>query len=272
MNIGDIIFKDFVGHGKNSEVFRAELNSVIVAVKKIQLEDTGEDVGVDFGEEIKIMSLLAHPNLLSLIGVAMDQQYFYLVTEFMDGGSLADVVLHSQQNAKIQNYPEIIRIATEVAYGLHHLHSLKPRIIHRDLKPENILLTSAGSVKIGDFGLSKMLLEYSEFMEAQGTAAYMAPEAIKNGEYSEKTDIYAYGIILWQMYTEKPPYEDLTPFEIMFKVSNEDLRPLLPPACSKFYRDLYLDSIETDPEHRPTAKEIIQRLENAPKSAPFPFK
>lgn len=107
----------------------------------------------------------------------------------MPNGSLG-YQIHKKKHAYTSKQKH--KILLEIAYGMHYLHSLRPRIIHRDLKPDNILLTNKNRVKIADFGLSKMIQKYSKTLTTSGTPHYMAPESIDRGKFSEKTGIVLY--------------------------------------------------------------------------------
>lgn len=141
---------------------------------------------VAFAEEIRIMSSIAHPNLLALYGIAFSEDFsdLVLLTELMENGSLADILFKKQRKFKVSKK---IQILQEVSFGIHYLHSVRPRIIHRDLKSglfdflffqfffesslileDNILMTRTYSVKIADFGMSKMIQEQSKVMTRSG--------------------------------------------------------------------------------------------------------
>jgi len=158
-----------------------------------------------------------------------------------------------------------LRISCEISYGVHYLHSLRPRIIHRDLKPDNILLDDNYTVKLADFGMSKMIQQYSKTMTTSGTPHYMAPESIDKGKYSEKTDVYSFGIILWELYTEKFPFEGMNPFRVMYLVVNENLKPQIPDHFPQEIGELIVSCTDTDSEQRPDFKSIIGILESSSK-------
>jgi serine/threonine protein kinase len=125
----------------------------------------------------------------------------------------------------------------DVADGMHYLHSRLPPIIHRDLKSHNIFITepSAGHfvAKIGDWGSARAvaLSGVKSMTHGVGTACWLAPEVINNAHFSRYSDVYAYGIILWEVSTRQEVYEGLTSAQIIAKVAHEELRPLLPKNC-----------------------------------------
>jgi len=211
----------------------------------------------DFAEEIRIMSSIAHPNLLSLYGISFSSDFadVILLTTLMENGSLADVLFkkHKQFNGE-----EKIRILQEISFGIHYLHSIRPRVIHRDLKSDNILLTRNYSVKIADFGMSKMIQEQSKIMTRSGTPHYMAPECIQEGKFSEKSDIYSFGIVVWELYAEERPYNDISsPYQIMYRVVHENLRPITPDGCPQLIANLIQACTDADASQRPSFKQNI---------------
>jgi len=228
-----------------------------VAIKRVKIEN--EDYS-KFTSEIKIMSNIAHPNILTLFGIAIDKadSNLDLIMPLMST-NLTELIKERKLN-----YQEKLRIMLETAFGMHHLHSVRPRIIHRDLKPDNILISADGRVKISDFGLSKMLKEYSHNvvnLDTQGTVHYLAPETIELGNFSEKSDVYSYGIILVHIYSNQLPFDELTRYEMMFKVVNENLIFPITEDCPPQYAELIAQTTARDPKERISFKEVIEKLE-----------
>jgi len=201
------------------------------------------------------MIAIAHPYLLSLIGVSIDSSdHVVLVTELFPRGSLSNVLAKEKLSLQLK-----MKMIKQISFGMHYLHSIRPRIIHRDLKPDNILISNYDSIKIADFGMSRMINQQSNLMTRSGTPHYMAPESISPGKFSEKSDVYSFGIIVWEIYVEKRPYLNVgNPYQIMYKVVNEGLRPEIPQDCP--LKDLIADCISTEPSDRPNFKVIIETL------------
>lgn len=134
----------------------------------------------EFVGEIKIMASLAHPNLMPLLGVvSQSATECRLVTEFMAKGNLAGQLARVQRNL-------LLPMVKSIAMGMHHLVSRRNPILHRDLKLENVLVAADWSVKISDFGLSKVV-STTMTQHSVGTPHYMAPECIEHGKFSEKS-------------------------------------------------------------------------------------
>eukprot|EP01127_Copromyxa_protea_P016312 TRINITY_DN4820_c0_g1_i1.p1 TRINITY_DN4820_c0_g1~~TRINITY_DN4820_c0_g1_i1.p1 ORF type:complete len:577 (-),score=80.70 TRINITY_DN4820_c0_g1_i1:160-1890(-) len=264
IQLSQIKLGKIIGTGASGAVFSAFLpNNRPVAVKKINISVGQGEVDLrSFIDEIKIMSAVAHPNLLSLIAIALSEDLtdVVLITNLIDGGSLGDLLFKRHKKFKMHQKLDIV---SQIAYGMHYLHSLRPRIIHRDLKPDNILITKQGVVKIADFGMSKMIQNQTKTMTTSGTPHYMAPEIIAKGKFSEKTDVYSFGIILWEIYVEKRPYEGVGhAFQVMYKVVAENLRPEVPSDCPPQWAGLIISCVSTKPSERPSFKRIITELKN----------
>uniref|UniRef100_A0A6B2LGU2 Protein kinase domain-containing protein n=1 Tax=Arcella intermedia TaxID=1963864 RepID=A0A6B2LGU2_9EUKA len=182
-----------------------------------------------------------------------------MILPYMGGGSLAQVLFKDKVK---WDFPYKVKIAREIAYGMHHLHSLRPRIIHRDLKSDNILISTDGVAKIADFGLSRLVQKYSKTMTTSGTPHYLAPECLSSGQFSEKSDVYAYGIILYEIYCGKRPYPKKSAYQVMLEVVQQDLRPVLPKDCPSLYADTFIKCVDKKPEARPSFKVLLDILDS----------
>lgn len=262
-----IPFNDFksgkvIGTGATGAVYAGTLKSGHqVALKKIPVNQDSEDDLNAFVDEIRIMTTIAHPYLLSLTGVSITDtgEHVILITELMSRGSLTNVMAKEKLTLA-----QKMRIIKQISFGMHYLHSIRPRIIHRDLKPDNILMSDDDCIKIADFGMSRWIQNQSNVMTRSGTPHYMAPETITMGKFSEKSDVYSFGIIVWELYCEKRPYLNVgNPYQIMFKVVNEELRPEIPAHCPLALSRLISRCIMLNTQDRPTFKEIIGLLQSA---------
>ena len=124
------------------------------------------------------------------------------------------------------NFHMKVQCALDAAMGMLYLHNSNPVILHRDLKSDNLLVTQDWTVKVGDFGLTRFISEKKQMTQV-GTPMWMAPEIIMGKKYTEKADVYASGIILWEILTREEPYEEKEPMQIVVEVVNEGLRPTI---------------------------------------------
>jgi len=161
-----------------------------------------------------------------------------------------------------------IKFARDASRGMLYLHSSNPVILHRDLKSDNLLVTTDWTVKVADFGLTRFLSE-KKAMTQVGTPMWMAPEIIMGRKYTEKADVYAFGIILWEILTRQEPYEDKEPMQIVVEVVNQNLRPHIPKELEDNpLVPLMRDCWATEPTSRPSFRVISERIDAIARALP----
>lgn len=209
VNPGDIEIGDFLGSGASGSVHLATYkpNNTYIAVKSINIYD--KDLRKQFKNDIKILTENKCPNLINFYGAFFADGNVKLLLEYMNLGSL-DVVVKKIKTKKIEMpcVPENIlsKIAYQILLGLGYLHKNK-HVIHRDIKPANILINTEGIVKLTDFGISKCLESTCDFSHTYiGSKSYMSPERVKGETYSYPSDIWSYGLVLYELATGKNPY------------------------------------------------------------------
>ncbi|XP_058060446.1 mitogen-activated protein kinase kinase kinase 7 [Anopheles bellator] len=244
-----------VGKGSFGTVIKAKWRSPygdkFVAVKYI--EDISEQHA--FITEVSHLSRVAHPNIIELYGACTEKPHVCLVMEYAEGGSLHKV-LHSRPRP-IYTAAHAMSWARQCAEGVAYLHDMTPRpMIHRDLKPPNLLLVNNGTVlKICDFGT---VTDKSTLMtNNKGSAAWMAPEVFEGSKYTEKCDVFSWGIILWEVIAREQPFKHIdTSFAIMWRV-HQGRRPPLIEGCPKPIEQLMVRCWSQDPNQRPPMKEVV---------------
>ncbi|XVE86875.1 hypothetical protein DITRI_Ditri18aG0070800 [Diplodiscus trichospermus] len=195
--------KNLLGKGGHAEVYKGQLsNGQIVAVKRLMKNGKEEeDRASDFLSELGIIAHLNHPNAAHLIGFSIDGG-LHLVLQFSPHGSLSSVLFGSSQ---CLDWNTRFKVAIGIADGLKYLHhDCHKRIIHRDIKASNILLTEDFEAQISDFGLAKWLPEnwsHHVVHPIEGTFGYLAPEYFMHGIVDEKTDVFAFGVLLLEILT-----------------------------------------------------------------------
>ncbi|KAI1239666.1 Serine/threonine-protein kinase PAK 3, partial [Lamprotornis superbus] len=214
VNMGNPVMKyielENIGSGTFGEVSRAfdTATGEEVAIKKINLQGlTSKEITIN---ELMVMTKNQNPNLVSYLDSYLVDKQFWLVMEYMDGGSLRDVI------SKTYLYEdEMAAVSRECLQGLDFLHS--NLVIHRDVKSSNILLRTDGSVNLGqyilaDFGLSAQLIpEQNQRCSVTGTSGWMAPEVVTGQPYGPKVDIWSFGIVGVEMVEQKVPDWNQTP-------------------------------------------------------------
>ena len=202
------------------------------------------------------MQSLRHPNVCLFYGACTrSAETLSLVMEYCPNNNLWSLL----QNRNIDlNWDQKIELAMGVAKGIYYLHSFPVPVLHRDLKSLNILLDIYLVPKLADFGWTRMLAE--KMTGSVGTFQWMAPEVIKGNTYTEKADIYSYGIILWEIAAREPPYKKMSATQVCVEVRDKDLRPTIPDDCPEPFANLIKKCWNRDPKKRPPFKEIIHEL------------
>jgi len=214
-----------LGEGGMAVVYKGYQQSLnrYVAIKVLRQElAQDEEFVARFRREALAVADLDHPNILHVYDAGFVQGMYYIVMAFVDGGSLRDLV---SQGPLEPEYA--LSIASQVADALHHAH--QRGIVHRDVKPNNILLSRDGRPLLSDFGIAKALHESTGLTRTGmsiGTPEYMAPEQIQGQKVDARTDIYALGIVLYEMLAGWAPFSSTTPVAALYKQVNEPPPPL----------------------------------------------
>jgi serine/threonine protein kinase len=250
-----------IGSGGFAEVFAAEYRGNEVAVKRLLRRPgaAGEKAEEDFKAEVSLLAELQHPNIVAFIGVCPEP--LALVTEFCSRGNLFDL-LHNME----VELPWRLRVsfALDAARGMHFLHSRSPVIIHRDLKSLNLLVTESWRVKVSDFGLSRFKAQSSSgslYTAQCGTFHWMAPEVIAGHRYTEKADVFSFGVNLWELLTRDTPYRGMQPMQVGLAVLHRGLRPRIPSDCPSLWSALMRACWRADPSRRPSFGQLVSALE-----------
>ncbi|EAX92134.1 TKL family protein kinase [Trichomonas vaginalis G3] len=255
VKLEDFTMDKRIGKGGYGEVWLATHNRTgqKCAVKKLFLEDLeGQNLNF-FVREVTILASCHDFFLLPFIGFT-DSCPFTIVTEFVPSGSLFEA-LHHKHGAPTLSASNKTLIAIGIAHGMIELH--KQNIIHRDLKSLNILLDDRLLPKICDFGISRFGNQGDDTMTKEiGTPHWMAPEIFESNHYTEKVDVYAYGMILWEMLTESVPFRGRTAIQVATAVVTKNERPPIPSSCPGTLRKLIQLCWDRDPEKRPSFKQI----------------
>uniref|UniRef100_A0A6A7GAJ4 non-specific serine/threonine protein kinase n=1 Tax=Hirondellea gigas TaxID=1518452 RepID=A0A6A7GAJ4_9CRUS len=252
----DLQLSERIGIGGFAEVFKGKWLGAEVAVKKlINQRQTPESLD-EFRSEVAIMRKLQHANITMFMGACTVPPHLCLVTELLEM-SLFDL-LH---NTSIPLPWRIkVKMALGTARGLEFLHLCDPPILHRDLKSANILLDQHFDPRLADFGLSREKVMTT--MTAQtGTFQWMSPEVISGKHYTEKADVFSFGIILWEICARKIPYEGKTGFQVSLAVVQQKARPEIDPRlCPPDWAKLMQVCWGEEPSSRPTFGEIVQTM------------
>lgn len=238
----------WLGSGAQGDVYLGRIGNEYFAIKKVK-DKTEAD--------IKHLRKLNHPNIVTFKGVCIQSQFNFIVMEFCPFGQLFDVLKNGRQIPP----PLVIEWTKQIASGMQYLHSHK--IIHRDLKSPNVLLTYKDTLKISDFGTSRMWTERSTKMSFAGTVSWMAPEVIRNEPCSEKVDIWSFGVVLWELLTCEIPYKGVDSSAIIWGVGNNSLQLPIPSTIPDGFKLLLKQCWSSKPRNRPSFTQVLMHIDIA---------
>ena len=268
----------FVGAGGMGEVYRARdarlERDVALKVLSPRLASDPEALG-RFIREARTLSQLSHPNVCTLYDVGEDGATHFIVMEFLEGRTLAAQLGRGQLAID-----QAVEYALQIADGLSKAHAIG--VIHRDLKPANVMLTTDGFVKILDFGLSKHLdtggsvnttLVTAGSGPVVGTIAYMAPEQTEGARADVRSDIFSFGVMLYEMLTGVRPFDGNNVVSTIRRINDatprppHEMRPDIPPALAS----VIARALEKDPQHRfQSVPELRAQLRAGAMRSPVP--
>ncbi|KAI9378003.1 hypothetical protein POPTR_018G022300v4 [Populus trichocarpa] len=272
-NFGD---DKLLGKGGFGRVYKAVMeDDSSAAVKK--LDCATDDAQREFENEVDLLSKFHHPNIISIVGFSVHEEMGFIIYELMPNGCLEDL-LHGPSRGSSLNWHLRLKIALDTARGLEYLHEFcKPAVIHRDLKSSNILLDANFNAKLSDFGLAVADSSHNKKkLKLSGTVGYVAPEYMLDGELTDKSDVYAFGVVLLELLLGRRPVEKLTPAHcqsiVTWAMPQLTNRAVLPTIVDPVIRDSvdekYLFQvaavavlcIQPEPSYRPLITDVVHSL------------
>jgi predicted Ser/Thr protein kinase len=253
-----------LGRGAMGVVYKATDPTIgrTVALKTMRLDvhglETAEIVG-RFKNEARAAGLLNHPNIVTIYDAGEHEGIFYIAMEFMEGITLQQVL----DEKRILDADEAIRFSREICEGLDYAHA--HGIVHRDVKPANIMITSRGMVKIMDFGIAKAGGSMTSTGQVLGTPNYMSPEQVKGRSLDGRSDLFSFGVILYEMLTGEKPFVGQNVTTIIYKIVNETPIPPhdLDAAIHPGLNAIVIKALAKSPDERyQSGAELVRDLEN----------
>jgi eukaryotic-like serine/threonine-protein kinase len=251
-----------LGHGAMANVVLAHDEELgrLVAIKLLdeQLAEAG-DFRARFTREGRLAAGLSHPNVVTVFDAGEAEGLPYIVMEYVDGATLEE-----RLRAEAALNPDEVRaIAQQVAAGLEHAHA--QGLVHRDLKPGNLIQRSDGTVKIADFGIARgsQGTQLTEAGAIVGTAAYLAPEQAEGGRATPRSDVYALGVVLYELLTGERPWR----VDSLADLGRRRTEPVpeLPSRVPADLRQAIARALEPDPDDRPSGAAEFAALLGQPK-------
>ncbi|XP_067831715.1 mitogen-activated protein kinase kinase kinase 11-like [Heptranchias perlo] len=262
---GELTLQEVIGVGGFGRVYRGTWKGQLVAVKAAR-QDPDEDISAtaqNVKQEARLFAMLQHPNIIALKGVCLQEPNLCLIMEYASGGPLNRAVAGRRIPPHI-----LVNWAVQIGKGMQYLHdeAIVP-VIHRDLKSNNVLLfqpiedddMECKTLKITDFGLAREWHKTTK-MSTAGTYAWMAPEVIKTSTFSKGSDVWSYGVLLWELLTGEVPYRGIDGLAVAYGVAVNKLTLPIPSTCPEPFAQLMAECWDEDPHRRPHFASILEQL------------
>jgi serine/threonine protein kinase/TolB-like protein len=249
-----------LGEGGMGIVYKAQDTKLdrIAALKFLPSHlSTSEKDKARFLQEAKAAAALNHPNICTIYGVEEQDDNVFIVMEFIDGKNLKELKTHSLELSTVLSW------ATQIGEALREAHS--KGIVHRDIKSENIIVAKDGRVKVMDFGLAKLKGEMGlvRTLGTLGTTAYMSPEQFQSSDVDHRTDIWSFGIVLYELLTNRFPFRGEHQAAMMYSITNEEPQPIkqIRADVPDYLCNVITKALEKSPEQRyQTIKDVLADL------------
>ena len=242
-----------LGEGGMGVVYKAEDTQLerIVAVKFLPREIAAQDeVKKRFKIEAKAAAALNHPNIATIYQIEEVDDKLFIVMEYIEGRELSQIV-RADGHAPLP-VDDILNYATQIAEGLQAAH--EKGVVHRDIKSTNIMITNKGQIKIMDFGLAKLAdqTQLTQDGTTVGTIAYMSPEQAQGAAIDQRTDIWAFGVVLYEMLSGQLPFQGDYELAIIYSIMNEDPEPIpdLQGGVSEALQQVVAKALAKEPKDR----------------------
>lgn len=208
-------------------------------------------------KETKLLADLRHPYIVGYQESFHEDGWLCIIMDYCEGGDVSSHIERARMQKHSIPENQVLLWLSQALLALKYVH--ENHILHRDLKPGNLFITKAGDLKLGDFGISKVLSSTAAYTKTQiGTPYYLSPEVCKDQPYSWGSDIWALGCVVYQLCALRVPFDATKLSELVRKICH-DPTPVLPSMYSKELRQIFSDMLIRDPQRRPSAAELLQR-------------
>ncbi|KAK9699549.1 hypothetical protein RND81_08G180500 [Saponaria officinalis] len=254
---------DAFAQGAFGKLYRGTYEGEEVAIKILERPENDDEkaqlMEQQFQQEVMMLATLKHQNIVRFIGACRKPMVWCIVTEYAKGGSVRQF-LTKRHNRSVP-LKIAVKQALDVARGMEYVHGFG--LIHRDLKSDNLLIFGDKSIKIADFGVARIEVQTEGMTPETGTYRWMAPEMIQHRPYTQKVDVYSFGIVLWELITGMLPFQNMTAVQAAFAVVNKGVRPIIPPGCLPVLGEIMSRCWDPNPDVRPPFSDVVKMLEYA---------
>ncbi|XP_066887525.1 tyrosine-protein kinase Fer isoform X3 [Kogia breviceps] len=257
LNHEDVTLGELLGKGNFGEVFKGILKDKTAVAVKTCKEDLPQELKIKFLQEAKILKQYDHPNIVKLIGVCTQRQPIYIIMELVPGGDFLSFLRKKKDEIKLK---QLVKFSLDAASGMAYLES--KNCIHRDLAARNCLVGENNVLKISDFGMSRQEDGgvYSSSGLKQIPIKWTAPEALNYGRYSSESDVWSFGILLWETFSLGVcPYPGMTNQQAREQVER-GYRMSAPQHCPEDIFKIMMKCWDYKPENRPKFTELQKEL------------
>jgi len=251
-----------VGTGAYGAVLkvRRKADGRILVWKQINYGAMTEKQKQQLVTEVNVLRLLNSPNIVKYFDRVLDKTNtkVYLVMEFCEGGDLSRIINRAKKDQELISEDLVWRLFSQLVNALNDCHMHKEgKVLHRDLKPGNVFLDAGGNVKLGDFGLAKVMGEETKYATTNvGTPLYMSPEQLKEGRYNEKSDIWSAGILLYELAALRVPFGADSMVSLANKIQSCHFDPI-PGTYSAELQRVIAWMLSLDPNQRPSTQDLL---------------
>ncbi|XP_043533250.1 uncharacterized protein LOC122540959 isoform X2 [Chiloscyllium plagiosum] len=232
-------------------LYRKKDDDSLVILKEINMHELNHIERQRAMNEVKVLSMLDHPNIINYYDSFEEDGVLMIEMEYADGGTLAQYLAQQDQELEEQ---QILNLFHQMVAAIYYLH--KHNVLHRDLKTANLFLTKRGEVKLGDFGVAKVMMTGSEAHTILGTPFYISPEICEGKCYNDKSDIWSLGCILYEMACRQRTFEGTNLPAVVNKIMKGQFAPITDNYSAEF-KALVMDMLQKEPQYRPSAHELL---------------
>ena len=252
-----------IGRGNFGKIYKIKRKSdnKILIWKEIDYNQMTEKEKEQIVNEVNILRELNHPNIVRYYDRIIDKKNskIYIIMEYCEGGDISQLINNCKKNKEYISEEMIWKIFTQILKAVNEIHTHKQGIIlHRDIKPSNIFLDQNNNIKLGDFGLSRLLPPESSFAYSHvGTPYYMSPEQIDETKYNEKSDIWSLGCFLYELAEFRPPFQAKNQIQLGIKIKSGKIERINKRYSNELWKCIcYM--MNTNYEKRPSACDLMK--------------